>query len=140
MPNRNLTSDELVKANSLLREIRVKLETLSGGDPELLFAFRRKVFKELTYDERSTPTVRKALKVLKRKEQHDLCEQPLPKTHTVLDRKIASAGYTAENTELICQTCDTARQTERRYHDQPPARHESLSRGNLANSIHEGFA
>lgn len=55
MPNRVLSADLLAHANQLLNEVRQKLEKLSGGDPELLFAFRRKVAKELTCDERSKP-------------------------------------------------------------------------------------
>ncbi len=46
---------------------------MSHGDPELLFAYRRKLFKELTYDERSKPSVRRRLKAIKRAEQHGLC-------------------------------------------------------------------
>lgn len=55
MPNRQLTAEELIRANALLAEIRARLEALSDGDRELLFAYRRKVFKELTYDERESP-------------------------------------------------------------------------------------
>ena len=49
MPNRQLTAEELTLANALLADVRARLEALSGGDRELLFAYRRKVFKELTY-------------------------------------------------------------------------------------------
>ena len=47
-----LTEEELKRANALLADIRGKLESLSGGDKELLFAYRRKIFKELGYDDR----------------------------------------------------------------------------------------
>ena len=40
MPNRNLTADELAKANELLSTIRDRLEMLAGCDPALLFAYR----------------------------------------------------------------------------------------------------
>ena len=56
----------------MLAEIRVRLEVFSNGDRELLFAYRRKVFKELTYDERDKPAVRRKLKDLKWKEQRGL--------------------------------------------------------------------
>jgi UTP:GlnB (protein PII) uridylyltransferase len=59
MANRQLSPEELERANALLSDIRKKLEALSRGDTELLFAYRRKVFKELTYDERSKPMVRR---------------------------------------------------------------------------------
>lgn len=52
MPNRNLTPDELKLANELLAGIRERLIKLAGNDPQLLFAYRRKVSKELSYDER----------------------------------------------------------------------------------------
>ena len=106
MANRQLQQAELALANILLAEIRQKLSALSGGDAELLFAYRRKVFKELTYDERDKPMVRRKLKDQKWKEQRGLCAlcgKDLPIKYTVLDRLIASAGYTAENTRVIHQ-------------------------------------
>jgi hypothetical protein len=47
MQNRNLTVDELKHSNELLRDIRDQLTSLAGGDPLLLFAYRRKIVKEL---------------------------------------------------------------------------------------------
>src|SRR5438874_10709102 len=113
MPNRRLTAVELEKANALLAEIRAKLEALSGDDKDLLFAYRRKVFKELTYDERDKPMVRRKLKDQKWKEQRGLCaicNEPLPERYTVLDRLHAVDGYTRENTRLIHQACDVKNQ------------------------------
>lgn len=118
MANRNLTSDELEKARALLEEIRGKLESLSGGDKELLFAYRRKVYKELTYDERSKPMARRALKDRKWKEQRGLCaicRKELPTRYTVLDRLNAADGYTPENTRLIHQECDVSHQESMGY-------------------------
>ena len=109
MANRQLSFEELTRANSLLSEIRAKLEALSQGDAELLFAYRRKVFKELTYDERSKPMVRRKLKDQKWKEQRGLCAicgEELPERYTVLDRLNAVNGYTKENTQLIHSKCD----------------------------------
>ncbi len=65
MPNRNLTSEELKLANDLLAAIRRRLTSLAAGDPLLLFAYRRKVVKELGYDERGKPGARAKLKNLK---------------------------------------------------------------------------
>ena len=65
MANRNLDVQELAKANELLTVVRERLEILSDGDRELLFAYRRKIAKELGYDERSKPGVRKKLKMKK---------------------------------------------------------------------------
>jgi hypothetical protein len=118
MPNRQLTSEELVKANDLLKEIRGRLEEFANGDKELLFAYRRKVFKELTYDERDKPTARRKLKDQKRKEQRGLCAicgKPLPEKYTVLDRFNAVDGYTKENTRLIHSECDVAQQESKGY-------------------------
>jgi DNA repair exonuclease SbcCD ATPase subunit len=118
MPNRRLTTDELARVNELLARIRAELGELSGGDTELLFAYRRKVYKELTYDERSRPAVRRRLKAAKLHEQSGLCPicwEPLPTTYTVLDRFSAADGYTSENTRLIHQHCDRRVQAERGY-------------------------
>jgi hypothetical protein len=118
MPNRQLTPEELVHANSLLASIRSRLEELSAGDAELLFAYRRKVFKELTYDERDKPAVRRKLKDQKWKEQRGLCAlcgKELPEKYTVLDRLNAVDGYRKENTRLVHQECDVANQASKGY-------------------------
>jgi UTP:GlnB (protein PII) uridylyltransferase len=65
MPNRNLSADELKRANELLADIRARLISLAGADPLLLFAYRRKIAKELGYDERGKPGSRGKLKALK---------------------------------------------------------------------------
>lgn len=118
MSNRTLTPDELLHANALLSDVRERLRELSGGDNDLLFAYRRKVYKGLTYDERSSPMIRRRLKEAKRREQEGLCvvcHQPLPEKYAVLDRLVASAGYTVENTRLIHQDCDVQTQASRGY-------------------------
>ena len=118
MANRQLTTAELEQANELLVEIRTKLEAMSRGDKDLLFAYRRKIFKELTYDERSKPMVRRKLKDQKWKEQRGLCAicgNDLPERYTVLDRLNAADGYTKKNTRLIHQECDVKHQEEKGY-------------------------
>jgi hypothetical protein len=118
MPNRNLTLDELESARALLKDVRERLAALAAGDAELLFAYRRKIAKELGYDERSGPMVRRKLKAQKREEQGGLCarcREELPEKYVVLDRITASKGYTTENTRLICEKCDREVQAERRY-------------------------
>lgn len=118
MPNRNLTADELATANQLLDEIRRRLADLANGDNALLFAYRRKIYKELTYDERGKPAQRNQLKAFKRGEQRGLCAlcaQPLPAKNAVLDRLDAATGYTPENTRLICEPCDRQNQTARGF-------------------------
>jgi hypothetical protein len=118
MANRNLTSDELVLANELLTEIRSRLSEVSKDDRELLFALRRKVFKELTYDERGKPMHRRALKQAKWAQQEGRCAEcgkQLPMAYSELDRKRATDGYTLENTELVHAKCHQLRQAEKKY-------------------------
>ena len=118
MPNPILSPDQLIKANELLSIVRAQLSALSGDDPDLLFAYRRKVAKMLTYDERSGPNERRKLKRLKFADQGGLCpicEEPLPATYNVLDRFKAVAGYTIANTQLICETCDRTIQRDRSF-------------------------
>ena len=55
MTNRRLTTDELQKANAVLKDIRAQLLLLAGEESDLLFAYRRKIAKELIYDERGKP-------------------------------------------------------------------------------------
>jgi hypothetical protein len=116
--NRRLTTEELAQANGALAAIRERLIELADNDPDLLFAYRRKIYKELMYDERDKPMVRRKLKDAKRQDQNGicpLCTRPLPEKYCVLDRLVAVQGYTAENTRLICQECDIQTQAGRGY-------------------------
>jgi len=118
MSNRRLTEDELALAGSIIAEIRAKLNALSSGDPELLFALRRKVFKELIYDERSRPVARRRLRNAKHREQAGLCaicNLALPLKNSELDRFVASLGYTEENTRLLHHECHIADQAAKSY-------------------------
>jgi hypothetical protein len=121
MPNRQLTPDELKTLFApLFADIRGKLKSLSGGDAALLFALRRKLFKELSYDERGKPMHRKLLKAAKYAEQLGKCAncggdlEQLGK-NSVLDRAEAIKGYVAENLRLLCHSCDRELQAERKY-------------------------
>ena len=118
MANRRLTAAELAAANDLLRSVREQLARLSADDSSLLWALRRKVYKELTYDERGKPTYRRKLKARKRVAQGGrcaVCGEALPENYAVLDRLEAMGGYTEGNTQLIHQECDTAVQRSRGY-------------------------
>jgi hypothetical protein len=118
MPNRNLNTDELRLANALLKDIRLRLETLAGGDPLLLFAYRRKMVKELGYDERGKPGVRAKLKAMKWGQQGGRCAhcgENLPLEYSELDRKVAADGYVPENTDLVHAKCHQQRQAEKRH-------------------------
>ena len=118
MANPRLTPAQLDVARTLLDLVRARLADVSGGDKELLFAYRRKIYKELMYDERSKPMVRRRLKQLKMKEQEGLCplcNEPLPERGAVLDRFRAVEGYTPDNTRLIHSACDVAHQAAKGY-------------------------
>jgi hypothetical protein len=107
MPNRQLTPDEIARLfTPLIEKVRSQLLHLARDDKDLHWALRRKLAKELIYDERSTPNERRRLKRLKRKEQENrcaICQRELPPSYNVLDRFEAMKGYTLENTRLICQ-------------------------------------
>lgn len=119
MPNRQLSPEELEALfGPLITEVRQRLEVLSGADDDLRWALRRKLYKELSYDERGKPMHRRKLKELKRAQQNNtcpLCLTTLPEKYVVLDRLEAMGGYTPENTRLLCSACDTSVQKSRGY-------------------------
>jgi 5-methylcytosine-specific restriction endonuclease McrA len=120
VPTRKLTAKELEKARVLVERVRVSLEGLSAGEAELLFAYRRKIAKQLMYDERSSPAKRKSLKRRKLISQDGKCAPcgaPLPPAGlgSVLDRLNAMDGYADANTRLLCRDCDLKTQRERAF-------------------------
>jgi hypothetical protein len=118
MPNRRLTAAEIATAVILHNSIRKRLDKISAGDPELLFALRRRLIVKLTHDERGTPAHRNKIKRLKRAEQNGMCpicSKKLPLKYTELDRFSASAGYTMENTRLVHHECHIRDQAEKAY-------------------------
>ena len=110
MSNRRLTQKELDDLFlPLPLETRERLPARASSDAALLWALRRKLAKELVYDERRKPTYRKTLKHRKRVEQHELCaicKELLSARGAVLDRLEAMAGYARDNTRLICPRRD----------------------------------
>lgn len=122
LPTRKLSIEELKMANSLLQEVRRSIERHSGNDLDLRFALRRKIAKELSYDERGKPTQRKKLKLKMYKLQNGVCANcnaplPLLALGAVLDRQNPMAGYTVENVKLICRTCDDKLQSSIGFRD-----------------------
>ena len=118
MPNRQLNKDELALVKPILADVRERLKQLSGNNRELLFALRRKVFKELIYDERGRPADRRKLRNQKHDEQNGLCAlcgKPLPLPYSELDRFNASDGYTEQNTRLVHHECHVADQAQKSY-------------------------
>jgi hypothetical protein len=95
MTNRQLSEAESKKANALLDKIRARLQTLSAGDPQLLFAYRRRIHIRLMQDERGRPALRKKLKLEKWKQQRGkcaICYKKLPQSESELDRLSAQGG------------------------------------------------
>lgn len=119
MPNRRLTDAERESHfMPLIATVRSLLLEAAAGDPNLHWALRRKLAKELVYDERSKPMDRKILKRKKRAEQQGLCagcKTALPDRGAVLDRFEAMLGYTASNTQLLCLSCDVEKQRRLGY-------------------------
>jgi hypothetical protein len=118
MPKLQLTTAQSAQANALLENVRTRLTEMSGGDANLLFALRRRIYVRLSYDERGTPAQRIKLKNLKWKEQRGkcaICHEDLPESETELDRFDAAAGYTAKNTQLVHHTCHRKQQAERGF-------------------------
>lgn len=118
MPNRKLTPTEIELAVELLNTVRNRLAEVSVGDPELLFAIRRRLIVKLTHEERGTPAHRNKIKKLKRADQNGLCyfcSKELPLKYAELDRLNASAGYTVENTRLVHHDCHIKDQAKKSY-------------------------
>jgi hypothetical protein len=118
MPNRRLTSEELQIANHILALVRNRITAAANGDAEFRFALNRKIYKEISYDERDKPSRRKRLKSIKRRQQNNICpycNEQLPPSDCELDRLVASAGYTTENTHLVHQECHRRSQAGKGY-------------------------
>lgn len=118
MANRRLTDTEREQLAPLLDEVRQRLHQLASGDEGLHWAFRRRLFNQLQYDERLKPPYRAALKKKKRIAQKGLCNAcatPLPASYAILDRLEAMKGYTPQNTQLLCAACDSDKQRKLGY-------------------------
>jgi hypothetical protein len=118
MPNRRLSNEERARLAPLISEIRSTLREIAGSDEALFWALRRRVWVQLQFEERGTPAQRAALKKQKRVEQNNRCKEcsePLDVSFIVLDRHDAMLGYTTQNTQLLCQKCDRAKQATLKY-------------------------
>lgn len=124
MPNRRLNPSELAKLNTLLDDVRKKIDDLAQGDRELRFALNRRMFNRLMHDERGTPAYRTKLKAEKWKEQAGccaICSKPLEQKGSELDRAKASRGYTAANTQLVHHDCHVDAQRKKGFTDHDPS-------------------
>jgi len=115
---RRLTESERKLARKILVQTRQQIETLAGGDPDLLWAARRYVYIRLQHDERGNPMKRKNLKMKKwiaQKGKCSMCGKDLPETGAELDRIEPMKGYTAANTKLVCHKCHRDDQEEKGF-------------------------
>lgn len=118
MSNRQLTNEERELANQILAEVRERIKERANKDTNLEWALRRYVYIRLQHDERGTPMERRTLKAKLMAKQHALCNicgRQLPEKGAVLDRLEAMKGYTEDNTRLLCPSCDSKLQEQRRY-------------------------
>lgn len=109
MAYRELTEAELEALFApLLDEVHQRIQALSPGDDALAWALRRRLHKELSYEERGKPVQRRRLKEIKRLGQCNrcaVCQEQLPDKDVYLDRIAILAGYTQDNTRLLCLAC-----------------------------------
>jgi hypothetical protein len=117
---KNLSYENALWADEVLQNIRKQLQDRSAGDTLLLHHLRRRIVKNLGYDEKSTPYERKKLKQRKMIEQNGICaicRNALPDRGylAVLDREVAHLGYTDANVRLIHRDCDIQVQEERGF-------------------------
>jgi hypothetical protein len=119
MANPRLTEEQRKHLFAPLFEcVKAELERLSGGDPQLLWALRRKLAKELVYLERSTPGARKKLKAQVWAAQNGrcaLCQQGMPLKNSELDRFEAYLGYVESNVRLVHHDCHVSDQHRKGY-------------------------
>lgn len=119
MDNPRLTEEQRQKLFApLFKRVKADLEQVSGGDPHLYWALRRKLAKELVYLERSTPAARKKLKAQKWAAQKGLCalcNKEMPQKNSELDRYDAYLGYVESNVRLVHHECHINDQREKGY-------------------------
>lgn len=119
MAGPRLTDEERAKLFApLLKRVVAELQRVSGNDPRLLWALRRKLAKELTYLERSTPMKRKILKELvwrKQKGKCTICTRKMPLKNSELDRKDTMVGYVESNVRLVHHECHIEDQARKCY-------------------------
>ena len=119
MENPRLNPVQLEKAKILLQKIRKEITKLSRGDANLIFAYKKKIRKELTYDERGNPAHRRNLKEqmwLKQQGFCAICKKKLTLKYSELDRHYAPRGYVENNNvRLVHHQCHIKDQKKKGY-------------------------
>jgi hypothetical protein len=118
MANPTLNEEQRKIAMEIVAGVSARLHALAAGDESLLFAYIRKVSKQLVYLERDSPSKRKRVKKKVWKSQHELCaecKQPLELRYSIADRIDAVKRYIPENLEIIHDACNRARLERKGY-------------------------
>lgn len=103
-----LNPAQTAQADELFARLKADLQTLANGDEDLLFNFRRKMYKELMYDERGTPLARQRLKKTMWKKQEGkcaVCGKELALEGSELERIYAPKGFVEDNVKLVHHEC-----------------------------------
>ncbi len=119
MANPRLTKAQRIDLfKPLFDRIVSDIQALSDGDPNLMWALRRKIAKELVYLERSTPAARNKLKLhmwLKQSGLCAFCNQLMEQKGSELDRLEALHGYIESNVRLVHHECHIKDQASKNY-------------------------
>lgn len=104
-----LTPEQMKQADELFARLKADLLALSNGDDDLLFNFRRQMYKGLMYDERGTPLARQRLKKatwLKQEYKCAVCGLELPFEGSELERLYAPKGFVEGNVKVVHHACN----------------------------------
>lgn len=103
-----LTPEQKAQADDLFARLKADLLALAGGDDDLLFNFRRQMYKGLMYDERGTPLARQRLKKATWQKQEGncaVCGKELPLEGAEIERLIPSKGFVEGNVKVVHHEC-----------------------------------
>lgn len=104
-----LNPEQMAQADALFAKLKADLFALSNGDDDLLFNFRRQMYKSLMYDERGTPLARQRLKKATWQKQESkcaVCGLELPLEGAEIDRLIPSKGFVEGNVKVVHHECN----------------------------------
>ena len=105
---KQMSDKQRAAGQKILALVRGAIDLASDGDAELSWRLRRYVYIRMMYEERGNPAQRKKLKIAKIEAQKGkcaMCGKLLPKIGAELDRIDQLAGYTPDNTRLLCHWC-----------------------------------
>lgn len=119
MAGPRLTDEQRAKLfEPLFKRVKQDLQRASAGNKDVLWALRRKLAKELTYLERSTPMERRLLKALMYGKQNGkcaICKKGMERKNSELDRLDTVQGYIENNVRLVHHDCHIQDQAREGY-------------------------